>query len=419
MTRKKGSATRFPGVFRLSDGRYQLRWKVTCLKTGRELERAPIVEAKSAADAAQMRSDLQAATTGEPLAKRMKVGEYSTSWLTGKRKTLKPSTLDRYARTIAHHVVPQLGDHYVDTLTHQDIAEWRDAQDDKTSTINSRLRILKTMLADATIALDLPRDPSLRVAALSATGGEGYSEEEPNSLTADELALFLETAQREVPRRWHPLFATLAFTASRVGEATALKWDDITDIESPDGEGCIRIRRAHWRGRVGTQKTGNRVRVLPLPKELGAILRDHRRALHARLDDDKLTRRKREGLLAGLAAGWVFPNDKGGPTAAQVVRKPLMKVLAALNKKALEDETAGVDHLTTHGLRRTMNNLLRQVTHGEVVRSVTGHVTERMTEHYSHVRVEEKATAVAQVISLVRRTPTKVGLLVGPGASKS
>ena len=53
-----------------------------------------------------------------------------------------------------------------------------------------------------------------------------------------------------------------------------------------------------------------------------------------------------------------------------------------------------------------MNNLLRQVAQGEVVRAVTGHVTERMTEHYSHV---------AQVVSLVRRAPAmQVGLLVGP-----
>jgi integrase len=62
------------------------------------------------------------------------------------------------------------------------------------------------------------------------------------------------------------------------------------------------------------------------------------------------------------------------------------------------------DHLTVHGLRRTMNNLLRQVTHGEVVRSVTGHVTERMTEHYSHIGADEKSSAVAKVLQLVRPT---------------
>lgn len=258
--------------------------------------------------------------------------------------------------------------------------------------MNGWLRVLKTLLADATVAYNLPRDPSARVAALSETGGDGYSEDEPNALTAPRLALFLDTAQRVVARRWYPLFAVLAFTAMRVGEATALKWDDIDDKA-----GTIRVRRSHWRGRIGTPKTGKRLRIVPLPAELASILVAHRRALAAR-QNEHLTDRQLCGVLRGLDAGWVFPNDKGGPTAAQVVRKPLLKVLDALNAV----DADGVDHLTVHGLRRTMNNLLRQVTHGEVVRAVTGHVTERMTEHCSHVGQSEKAAAVAQVVSLVR-----------------
>jgi integrase len=407
--RKKGTPTRFPGVMRLAEGRYQLRWKLDCPKTGRSIDRAPIVEAASPAAAARLRDELLNAPQDQDASKqRPRLADYSTSWLSGKRKTLKPSTLDRYARTLAHHVVPAFGETYLDALTHQDIVEWRDAATASTATVNGWLRVLKTMLADATVAYNLPRDPSARVAALSETGGDGYSEDEPNALTAPQLALFLDTARREVPRRWYPLFAVLAFTAMRVGEATALKWDDITPGDD-NAPGIIRVRRAHWRGRIGTPKTGRRMRLVPVPRELAAILADHRCALterqHAKMTDTQL-----RGVQRGLEAGWVFPNDKGGPTAAQVVRKPLLKVLDALNAV----DADGIDHLTVHGLRRTMNNLLRQVTHGEVVRAVTGHVTERMTEHYSHVGQSEKAAAVAQVVSLVRLTAsgTSGGTLV-------
>jgi hypothetical protein len=45
--------------------------------------------------------------------------------------------------------------------------------------------------------------------------------------------------------------------------------------------------------------------------------------------------------------------------------------------------------------------LVRQVTTGEVVRSITGHVTRQMTEHYSHIAVAEKHAAVNQVLCLV------------------
>jgi integrase len=403
MARQKGVPTRYPGVIRLPDGRYQLRWKAPCPKTGRLIEQAPIVEAPSATAAARMRDDLRTTTQGTP-DQRARLATYSTSWLSGKRKTLKPSTLDRYARTLAHHIVPGLGEYFIDAITHQDIVLWRDAQTAGTATVNGWLRVLKTMLADATIAYDLPRDPSARVAALSETGGEGYSEDEPNSLTAYELALFLDAARQVTPRkRWYPLLATLAFTAMRIGEAGALKWSDITDATDTQS-GSIRLQRAHWRGHVGSIKTGKRRRSVPVPPELAAILSEHRRALVAR-QGDELTPAQRQGVLDGLEAGWVFPNDKGGPTAAQVVRKPLLAVLRALNEKALADHTTGVDHLTVHGLRRTMNNLLRQVTHGEVVRAVTGHVTERMTEHYSHVGHDEKSSAVAKVVSMVRRAP--------------
>jgi integrase len=49
---------------------------------------------------------------------------------------------------------------------------------------------------------------------------------------------------------------------------------------------------------------------------------------------------------------------------------------------------------SSHGLRRTANNILRKLYGGETARAITGHVTVKMTEHYSHVNVEEKRAAV-------------------------
>jgi len=57
--------------------------------------------------------------------------------------------------------------------------------------------------------------------------------------------------------------------------------------------------------------------------------------------------------------------------------------------------------ITTHGLRRTLNNLTRQVSTGEVVRSIIGHSTERMTEHYSWIELDEKRAAITGVLRLV------------------
>jgi hypothetical protein len=40
-----------------------------------------------------------------------------------------------------------------------------------------------------------------------------------------------------------------------------------------------------------------------------------------------------------------------------------------------------------------------------VLRSMTGHATEDMTEHYSHVALREKHAAVAGLMRLVRNRP--------------
>jgi hypothetical protein len=42
------------------------------------------------------------------------------------------------------------------------------------------------------------------------------------------------------------------------------------------------------------------------------------------------------------------------------------------------------------------------VASGEVARAITGHVTQRMTEHYSHVDVGEKKAAVEGMLKLVK-----------------
>jgi integrase len=84
----------------------------------------------------------------------------------------------------------------------------------------------------------------------------------------------------------------------------------------------------------------------------------------------------------------VFPTRRGKLHRGT----PLRKVLNEACTKA------GVPRVTTHGLRRTFNNLARQSTSREVLKSITGHTTDAMVEHYSHVATEEK-TVVSRAIA--------------------
>jgi len=65
---------------------------------------------------------------------------------------------------------------------------------------------------------------------------------------------------------------------------------------------------------------------------------------------------------------------------------------------------AGINRrFTVHGLRRTLNDLARRAGVDAITtRSLTGHVTERMQEHYSTVQFDEQKLAVSNVVGLVQ-----------------
>ena len=384
--RSKGKKTRYPGIYSLGEGRYRTRLKWRDPKTGKAKEVDRTFEGlASPAKANDRRAELRAQLEAGELERtaRMRVKDYARSWLTTKLPTLKPSTASRYASALDLHVLPSLGETYMDAVERGDVIHMRDhlAERLKPATVNGALRVLRTMFGDAELELDLPRNPTTRVKALT----ERKVDEDPNCLTVEQLARLLDAAHRVSPQHY-PLFRTLAETGMRISEATSLKWDDLDERH-----GIIHVRRSHWRGQIGTTKT-NRTRTVPMRAELAEML----------------TGRRKELLSAqapGLAAGWVFPSKVGTLMSHVTLQKPLKAALTA----------AGIEErFTLHGFRRTFNNLLRQATTGEVVRSLTGHVTERMTEHYSHVETAEKHRAVLRALpAFEAHSPTQSGDQVG------
>jgi integrase len=80
-------------------------------------------------------------------------------------------------------------------------------------------------------------------------------------LSADELA----TLKRSTPREWWPLFATLAFTGLRIGEAQGLRRGDLQLSERR-----IQIHEGDRR-----LKTGSSARDVPIPDPLAQLLAEH------------------------------------------------------------------------------------------------------------------------------------------------
>ncbi|MBX7197370.1 MAG: site-specific integrase [Sandaracinaceae bacterium] len=355
----------------------------------REVDRE--VEARSASDAARLRTELRAEAHAAPAqAERPRLASFARSWLEARTTEVKASTAEFYALMLDLHIIPHFGEHYLDSITETDIARWRDAMSGAPASRNGRLRALRTLL-EAAVPRFLSYNPASRVRPARAV----RIDRSPNRLTANELRDVLEhlRAQHErslaaleraceerpgprdrVPMAY-PMVLALVSTGARWGEMSALRFGDIDEAA-----GVIHIRRAHWKGIVDTTKTGT-VRTVPLTPELSRVLREHRRLLVATQHP-------------GLSSGLVFPSATGEHRRPKSIDKPFA---AALAKAGIERRQ------TIHGLRRTFNDLLRQVASGEVVRSMTGHSTVEMTEHYSHVGAAEKAGAVARALGDIAR----------------
>jgi len=88
----------------------------------------------------------------------------------------------------------------------------------------------------------------------------------------------------------------------------------------------------------------------------------------------------------------LFPAVNGKYRSPSVLNKPFAEVVRELRLGK---------QLTQRALRRTFNDLARAAQVSDLVtRSISGHLTERMQQHYSTVNAAEQRDALAKVIRL-------------------
>lgn len=358
--------TRYPGVHMVAENRYRIRVKARNPKTGMINIVKRIVEARSPAEAAAMREaarqEIENADSAQ--AERIRLGPAASSWLASKLPALKASTRRLYADTLDLHIVPVLGEHYLDAISPEDVIRWRDSQKARPITVNGRLRILKRLVADLTYERSL-RNPAERISALRVPHSRDRKGLEPA-----ELRSVLAKVEQLHPE-WYAITLTLALTGARWGEASALEWKHIDEERQ-----VIVIERAHVRGVVGETKTGI-VREVPLAPKLALVLASHRKALGER-------------QLPPEAFKLVFPSRTGGLMQPSSLRKPLAHAC----------REAKVRVISPHGLRHSFNHLARLVAANEVVQAMTGHVTDEMTTfHYDWVAPDTKRAAMDALVT--------------------
>ena len=284
-----------------------------------------------------------------------------TAWTEG-----KPGSILSMESLLTKHILPGFGDlplHMVDETAVQEFVshlkrttfEMRKPNGDpiKTyklsrKTILNIVGVVKLVLgkkAWATWELDLgkPQEPQ-----------QPYFNDE-------QLQRIIMTAEGQ----YRVLFALLAGTGMRIGEASGLHVDDL------DLTNCvITVRRAVWNGKEQSPKTKNAMRLIDIDPGLAETLRQH-------LGDKK--------------AGRVFASQTGSPISGNNILKRVLHPLLA----GLEIPKAGL-----HAFRHSRVTMLRKNgTPEDLQLQWIGHSSLRTTDRYSHTdqEVEYRRLAASKV----------------------
>jgi integrase len=387
--------TRHTGIWKMNSG-FRVRARAADPRTGAQREANRTFEGITLEQAvlkqAELRQELRRG--GREERKQVRYAGYVES-LTERKLALgelkSAKSRERWADTLDLHLVPYFGGWYVDQIRRADVLDWlaKQAVRRRTKavggatvdlgtysprTVNGWLSILLTTLREARADLELAHDATEGIAPLDVSTRPTYSEEEPNSLTAEELRRFLGKARELYPQH----FAMLA-----LGFATGRRPSELRGLRrrgpEPDvlwKEGVLLVRRSVTLGEaMESTKTGRRLRI-PLPRDLLGILQAHAEDLRGRQGQSDL----------------LFPSEAGGYRAGSVLDRPIRAISRAAGiRKAL----------SARCMRRTFQDLGRAAgVEGIVVRAISGHATAAMQDHYSTVQGEEVRAGLARVIEL-------------------
>lgn len=296
------------------------------------------------------------------------IGAYLEQWLEGIRTSVRAKTAFSYEDTLRAYVIARIGSaRLVDLTAPRIVALYGELLKSgsrrgpgglSARTVAYTHRVFSHALKDAVRASLLMRNPAELVrpprAARSVT----------STWTAEQTGAFLRGVNGD---RLRALWALLATTGMRRGEALGLHWEDV-DLDA----GTVTIRRAlvvvGYEMQTSEPKTAAGMRLVHLHPQARDYLAAHR------------TAQVQEHLVAGPAwndTGFVFTTEAGELLHPDRVTKLFGQIIRA----------AGLPVIRLHDLRHTVATLaLTAGVHTKIVQELLGHANVSVTlDTYSHV----------------------------------
>jgi integrase len=256
----------------------------------------------------------------------------------------KPSTVKDYRNVLKSRLLPAFSDRSLESITTQDIEQWRQSLDGLSNRSKNKLLIqMHGIFRRAQQVYGLETNPLSRIEKhpLRPSGDiEVFSPEE-----------VLALVRAAVSEADAAIFLTAAFTGLRLGELLALRWREVDFTNA-----TIRVRASYALGALTTPKSG-KVRGVPMAPDVAQAL-------------SRLGQREHwvgEGDL-------VFAGQAGGYLDGSALRRRYKAALAA----------AGLRSLRFHDLRHTFGT--RMIAKADVrrVQEWMGHADIQTTMKYLH-----------------------------------
>ena len=316
-----------------------------------------------------------------------KLTEYAENWflwdqcqyLERKRARGEYSRLyaEEQRRKLTLHILPALGAFRLDELTQADIESWvvRTKSSSTAANANRVLVVLKIMLKEAVRRGVISVSPAESVESLPEV-----SAQKGTLLKGEIKNLFDDNALDSVwqSRRFHQALNALAFTTGmRMGEIQALRWGQVQ-------EDHVVIQNS-WDRKYGLKSPkANSYRVVPLTQTVSQWLASIR-PVELPVTDDT----------------FVF---RGEEATRPIDHKAIVKwFYRALDAIGIDETERQERNLTFHSWRHTFHAIMRGTMSDTDLRRITGHRTERMTDHYDHVTLD----LVRKVTPLIEQVLTQ------------
>lgn len=306
------------------------------------------------------------------------VNDAFNSWIKLKRG-LKPNTFENYKYSFLHYVKDGFGKKHLSELHKSDVRRFYNMLADQRHLCASTIDCVHTVLRQVLqLAVDdgfIPTNPADR-ALYDLRRSHNYDNDKQIDLTIDEQKLFLRYIRtHSVYSHWYPIFDVLLNTGMRIGEATALTWEDI-DFEN----NTIQVNKTliyYSKGgkstySINTPKTKSGFRTLPMLGDVKSVLIEEKE----RMETNEL---KCNVSVDGIT-DFVFLNRFGDVLNYAVLNSAIKRITRDCNDEILEatvnpDGCILLPKFSCHNLRHTFATRLFEIEglNIKVIQELLGH----------------------------------------------